>query len=82
MTAKRYLLLLLCLGLWACERPARLLPGAPQYLADERAAEVDMLVIRENSEGEYVNQGGRRTGARPMKWLPSWRCLPGAPPSG
>lgn len=45
--------------LWACERPARLLPGAPQYLADPRAADVDMMVIRENSEGEYVNQGGR-----------------------
>ena len=45
--------------LWACERPARLLPGARQYLADPRARDVDMLVIRENSEGEYVNQGGR-----------------------
>lgn len=45
--------------LWACERPARLFPGARQYLADPRAREVDMLVIRENSEGEYVNQGGR-----------------------
>lgn len=47
------------LDLWACERPARLLPGAPRYLADPRAESVDMLVIRENSEGEYVNQGGR-----------------------
>ncbi|SDU19521.1 tartrate dehydrogenase/decarboxylase / D-malate dehydrogenase [Halopseudomonas salegens] len=47
------------LDLWACERPARLLPGAPQFLADPRAADIDMLVIRENSEGEYVNQGGR-----------------------
>jgi len=47
------------LDLWACERPARLLPGAPCYLADPRARDVDMLVIRENSEGEYVNQGGR-----------------------
>jgi tartrate dehydrogenase/decarboxylase/D-malate dehydrogenase len=44
---------------WVCERPARLLPGAHQYLADERAKDVDMLVIRENSEGEYVSQGGR-----------------------
>src|SRR5690554_6164406 len=44
---------------WVCERPARLLPGARQYLADERARDVDMLVIRENSEGEYVSQGGR-----------------------
>lgn len=44
---------------WVCERPARLLPGARQYLADDRARTVDMLVIRENSEGEYVSQGGR-----------------------
>jgi len=44
---------------WVCERPARLLPGARQYLADERAKAIDMLVIRENSEGEYVGQGGR-----------------------
>lgn len=47
------------LDLWACERPARLFPGGVQYLADPRARDVDMLVIRENSEGEYVNQGGR-----------------------
>jgi len=45
--------------LWACERPARLFRGARQYLADPRARDVDMLVIRENSEGEYVGQGGR-----------------------
>ncbi|MCK8517151.1 isocitrate/isopropylmalate family dehydrogenase [Methylonatrum kenyense] len=44
---------------WACERPAKLLDGAPQYLKDPRARDVDMLVIRENSEGEYVGQGGR-----------------------
>ncbi|MEQ8798392.1 MAG: isocitrate/isopropylmalate family dehydrogenase [Salinisphaeraceae bacterium] len=44
---------------WACERPCRPLPGAPRYLADARAADIDMLVIRENSEGEYVGQGGR-----------------------
>lgn len=45
--------------LWACERPARLWKGAHQYLSDPRAATVDMLVIRENSEGEYVGHGGR-----------------------
>lgn len=55
------------LDLWACERPARLLPGAPQYLADPRAADVDMLVIRENSEGEYVNQGGRMHQGTPLE---------------
>lgn len=45
--------------LWSCERPCRPLSGAPQYLADARAADIDMLVVRENSEGEYVGQGGR-----------------------
>jgi tartrate dehydrogenase/decarboxylase/D-malate dehydrogenase len=50
---------------WVCERPARLLPGARQYLADERAKDIDMLVIRENSEGEYVGQGGRLRKGKP-----------------
>lgn len=45
--------------LWACERPGKPLPGAPQFLRDPRAAEIDMLVIRENSEGEYAGHGGR-----------------------
>lgn len=47
------------LDLWACERPAIPMPGAPQYLLDRRATQTDLLVIRENSEGEYVDQGGR-----------------------
>jgi tartrate dehydrogenase/decarboxylase/D-malate dehydrogenase len=50
---------------WACERPCRPLPGAPQFLADTRANDIDMLVIRENSEGEYVNQGGRLAAGTP-----------------
>lgn len=45
--------------LWVCERPVQRLAGARQFLADARADDIDMLVIRENSEGEYVNQGGR-----------------------
>lgn len=50
---------------WVCERPARLLPGARQYLKDDRAKDIDMLVIRENSEGEYVSQGGRLRQGKP-----------------
>ncbi|WP_166269015.1 isocitrate/isopropylmalate dehydrogenase family protein [Marinobacter caseinilyticus] len=50
---------------WVCERPARLLPGARQFLADDRAKDIDMLVIRENSEGEYVGQGGRLRQGKP-----------------
>ncbi len=45
--------------LWACERPAFLLPGARRFLSDPRALDTDMLVIRENSEGEYCGLGGR-----------------------
>lgn len=47
------------LNLWACERPARFYPGTVQYLAAPQARDLDMLVIRENSEGEYSGQGGR-----------------------
>ncbi len=48
---------------YACVRPARLLPGVPSVLAGKGQKEIDMIVVRENSEGEYVNAGGRfRTG--------------------
>ncbi|MBR2214209.1 MAG: tartrate dehydrogenase [Selenomonadaceae bacterium] len=40
-------------------RPVKLLKGAPCPLKDVTAAEVDMVVVRENSEGEYANVGGR-----------------------
>lgn len=43
--------------LYACVRPARTFPGVPSLLASGK--EIDMAVVRENSEGEYVNQGGR-----------------------
>ena len=38
---------------YACVRPARLLPGLKGPLAGKGPADVDMLVVRENSEGEY-----------------------------
>lgn len=45
------------LDLWANLRPARLLPGVPSPLAGAPA--VDMLFVRENTEGEYAGVGGR-----------------------
>jgi tartrate dehydrogenase/decarboxylase / D-malate dehydrogenase len=45
------------LDLWANLRPARLLDGIPSRL-DGRPA-VDMLFVRENTEGEYSGVGGR-----------------------
>lgn len=47
------------LDLWANVRPARLLPGIPCPLAGRLPADVDMLFVRENTEGEYAGVGGR-----------------------
>jgi tartrate dehydrogenase/decarboxylase / D-malate dehydrogenase len=40
-------------------RPVRLPPGVRSPLAGRRPADVDMLFIRENTEGEYSGTGGR-----------------------
>lgn len=47
------------LDLWANVRPARLLAGIPCPLAGRGPADVDMLFVRENTEGEYSGIGGR-----------------------
>lgn len=44
---------------YACVRPAQLFPGVPCVLAGKHPADVDFVVIRENSEGEYIDNGGR-----------------------
>jgi tartrate dehydrogenase/decarboxylase / D-malate dehydrogenase len=40
-------------------RPMRLLPGVRSPLGGRAAAEIDMVCVRENSEGEYSGFGGR-----------------------
>ncbi len=40
-------------------RPMRLLPGIRSPLAGRTASDIDMLCVRENSEGEYAGIGGR-----------------------
>jgi tartrate dehydrogenase/decarboxylase/D-malate dehydrogenase len=47
------------LDLWANLRPCRLLPGIPTPLAERGPEDVDMLFVRENTEGEYAGVGGR-----------------------
>jgi len=42
--------------LWACVRPARTFRGVPGPLVG--APEIDLVVVRENSEGEYLDVGG------------------------
>jgi len=40
-------------------RPVRLLPGMTSPLRDRTPADIDMIIIRENVEGEYSEIGGR-----------------------
>jgi tartrate dehydrogenase/decarboxylase / D-malate dehydrogenase len=40
-------------------RPVRLLPGVKSPLAGRGPADIDMVIIRENNEGEYSEVGGR-----------------------
>ena len=47
------------LDLWANERPVRLLEGVSHHLSRRGPADVDMLFVRENTEGEYSGIGGR-----------------------
>ena len=42
--------------LYACVRPARTFPGVPGPLRN--GTPIDLIVVRENSEGEYVDNGG------------------------
>ena len=39
-------------------RPVRLMPGVRSPLADRKVGDIDFLVVRENTEGEYSSIGG------------------------
>jgi len=47
------------LGQYVNLRPMRLMPGINSPLANRTAADIDMICVRENSEGEYAGVGGR-----------------------
>lgn len=40
-------------------RPVRLFDGVPCPLAGRKAGDIDFFVVRENTEGEYTNLGGK-----------------------
>jgi tartrate dehydrogenase/decarboxylase/D-malate dehydrogenase len=44
---------------YANVRPTRVLPGITSPLRDITNSELDWVIVRENSEGEYAGQGGR-----------------------
>lgn len=48
-------------------RPMRLMPGINSPLAGRTAADIDMICVRENSEGEYCGVGGRVHAGTPLE---------------
>jgi tartrate dehydrogenase/decarboxylase / D-malate dehydrogenase len=59
--------LAICQGFnqYANVRPTRILPGVTSPLRDVGPGDLDWLIVRENSEGEYAGQGGRSHRGRP-----------------
>jgi tartrate dehydrogenase/decarboxylase/D-malate dehydrogenase len=55
------------LGQYVNLRPMRLLPGIASPLANRTAADIDMICVRENSEGEYCGIGGRLHSGTPYE---------------
>lgn len=51
--------------LYANVRPGRLLPGVISPIRDK--TEIDLVVVRENTEGEYSGAGGRLHAGTPME---------------
>lgn len=43
--------------LYAGVRPIRAIPGVPPALADERAKGIDLVIVRESTEGMFVSRG-------------------------
>ncbi len=65
----RGLRLPICQGFeqYVCYRPSQLLPGIPSPLAGKKVGDIDFVVIRENTEGEYTGAGGRAHRGLPIE---------------
>lgn len=50
-------------------RPVRLLPGTESALRGRTAEDLDILIVRENSEGEYSEIGGTHNPGRPDEFV-------------
>jgi tartrate dehydrogenase/decarboxylase/D-malate dehydrogenase len=61
--------LTICQGFdqYVCMRPSLLLPGLPAPLAGKKPGDIDLIVIRENTEGEYTGAGGRAHPGLPIE---------------
>ena len=65
----RGLRLPICQGFeqYICYRPSELLPGIKSPLAGKKVGDINFIVIRENTEGEYVGAGGRAHNGLPIE---------------
>jgi tartrate dehydrogenase/decarboxylase/D-malate dehydrogenase len=52
---------------YVCLRPSQILPGIPSPLAGKEVGDIDFVVVRENTEGEYVGAGGRAHVGHPIE---------------
>jgi tartrate dehydrogenase/decarboxylase/D-malate dehydrogenase len=61
--------LAICQGFdqYANVRPTRLLPGIAGPLREELGQQIDWVIVRENSEGEYAGVGGRAHRGLPIE---------------
>jgi tartrate dehydrogenase/decarboxylase / D-malate dehydrogenase len=50
-------------------RPCRLMPGVPSPLARREGGDIDFVVVRENTEGEYSSVGGRMFEGTPQEMV-------------
>jgi tartrate dehydrogenase/decarboxylase/D-malate dehydrogenase len=68
--------LAICQGLdqYANVRPTRLLPGVAGPLRPDLGAQIDWVIVRENSEGEYAGVGGRAHAGLPLSSASTSRC--------
>ncbi|HTJ27691.1 MAG TPA: tartrate dehydrogenase [Candidatus Limnocylindria bacterium] len=59
----------ICQGLdqYANVRPTRVLPGVKSPLRDLGEHELDWVIVRENTEGEYAGMGGRTHRGQPIE---------------
>ena len=65
----RGLRLPICQGFeqYVCYRPTELLPGVKTPLANKKVGDIDFIVVRENTEGEYTGAGGRAHRGLPIE---------------
>ncbi len=65
----RGLRLPICQGFeqYVCYRPSVLLPGVRSPLAGKGPGDIDFVVVRENTEGEYAGAGGRSHQGLPIE---------------